>query len=138
MKIKFMLEDGAFAPEKAHDTDAGFDIRTPEFVIVNPRSSVFVDTKLHVFIPEGYCGVLISKSGLNKKHGINVVGLIDALYTGSIGCKIYNHSDSSHSFNIGDKITQLMILPVPEVEMEETNIIPTTERGDGGFGSSGR
>lgn len=138
MEIKFMLEDGAYAPIKAHKEDAGWDIRTPKFEIVPPRKSVFIDTGLHVFIPDGYCGVLISKSGLNKNHGINVVGLIDANYTGSIGCKIYNHSDNSYAFNVADKIAQLMILPVPMVEMIETNKIPQTERGNKGWGSSGR
>lgn len=138
MKITYMLEDGAFVPRKAHKEDAGFDIRSPKFAIIPAESAVFIDTGVHVAIPEGYCGLLVSKSGLNVKHGIQSTGLIDAGYSGSIGVKLYNHSKFDYCVEAGNKISQLIILPVPEVEMIEGLVFANTERGDGGFGSSGK
>lgn len=144
--MKIMLDDGAFAPVRAHETDAGLDLRTPIDVTVPARGSVVVDTGVHVAIPGGdvvrgsttCVGFLKSKSGLNVKHGIVSEGVIDAGYTGSIVVKLYNHSDTDYAFKAGDKITQLVILPVVIPYLELVSKLGDTERGDGGFGSTGR
>lgn len=138
MKINVVLDDGAYMPEKAHEADAGFDIRTPSKVIIPARSSRIVATGVHVEIPYGYVGFLKSKSGLNVKSGILSEGVIDSGYTGSIVAKLYNHSNQEKVFEKGDKITQLVILPIPDVEMVEVDSLDDTARGDNGFGSSGR
>lgn len=138
MKINVVLDDSAYMPEKAHESDAGFDLRTPSKVIIPARSSRIVATGVHVEIPYGYVGFLKSKSGLNVKSGILSEGVIDSGYTGSIVAKLYNHSNREKVFEKGDKITQLVILPIPDVEMVEVDSLDDTERGDNGFGSSGR
>lgn len=138
MEIKVLLEEWAYIPEKAYDTDAGFDIRTPDDLFVPAHGSAVVDTGVHMVIPRGYCGLLVSKSGLNMKHCITTTGLVDAEYTGSIKVKIYNDSDTEYWFHDGDKITQIMILPVPDVDIEIVDELPNTRRAGNGFGSSGK
>ena len=137
-RIKIVLDDGAFAPVRAHEDDAGLDLRTPVKVTVPAKGSVVIDTGIHIAIPKGYAGFLKSKSGLNVNHGIVSEGVIDAGYTGSIRAKLYNHSDEDFTFLAGDKITQLVILPVCIPKLELVNSLEKTERGDGGFGSTGR
>ena len=137
MKIK--LEDWAIMPTRAHSTDAGLDLRTPFDVAVPARSSVTIDTGVHIEIYHGLVGMLKSKSGLNVKHNITCEGVIDAGYTGSIVAKLYNNGDEDYHFKAGDKITQLVIMPVyiPN-ELQLVDNFEETERGDNGFGSSGR
>lgn len=144
-KLKVYLSRDTKMPSRAHGTDAGLDIYAPESIILYAGSSVEVDTGVHIEIPKGYCGMLASKSGLNVKHGITGEGIIDHGYTGSICVKLYNNSrdEKLHFFEKGDKLIQLLIVPVetPELELVE-NVADLyggdTERGDGGFGSSGR
>lgn len=138
MEIKVVLDDGAYMPEKAHGADAGFDIRTPSKVIIPAKSSRIIPTGVHVEIPFGHVGFLKSKSGLNVKDGILSEGVIDSGYTGGIVVKLYNHSNIEKVFEKGDKITQLVILPIPDVEMIQVDSLEDTERGSNGFGSSGR
>lgn len=138
MKIKVVLDDGAYMPEKAHEADAGFDLRTPSKVIIPAKSSRIIATGVHVEIPNGYVGFLKSKSGLNVKNGILSEGVIDSGYTGGIVAKLYNQSSAVKVFEKGDKITQLVILPIPDVELVEVCSLEDTKRGDNGFGSSGR
>lgn len=138
--VRFALDKGAYAPERAHAFDAGVDLRTPKHVRVPGRASAIIDTGVHVEIPEGYVGMLKSKSGLNVKDGITSEGVIDAGYTGSIVVKLYNNSFYDKEFKRGDKITQLVIMPcmlydVQEVKLDE---IKGGERGDNGFGSTGK
>lgn len=138
VKIPVVLDDGAILPKKAHPTDAGLDMRTPQDFDVVAGGAAFCDTGVHVAIPEGYVGLLLSTSGLNCKHGITSRGVIDCGYTGSIGVKLYNHSNKDYHFRAGDKISQLVILPTPVVETVVVSSLETTDRGDGGFGSTGR
>ena len=138
MVIKYMLDEGGFAPEKAHRADAGFDIKSPVKVIVPEHGSAIIDTRLRVGIPVGYVGMIKSKSGLNVKQGLRAEGVIDAGYIGTIVVKMYNDSDKPYTFNIGDKLTQLVILPIPDVDMVGTNSLETSDRGENGFGSSGK
>lgn len=155
MKIKIKLDDGAFAPESAHAADAGYDLfATRDFVV--PKTSAETagydgwyvgsaaigyaihDTGVHVEIPEGYVGFLKSKSGLNVKFGLTGEGVIDSGYTGSIVAKLYNHTAKDVVFKRGDKIIQLVLLPIIKPDIEIVDSLEETERGDNGFGSTGR
>lgn len=141
--MKIMLDKGAYMPEYAYKTDAGMDIRCKEgFLLPGINNgnigSAIIDTGIHVEIPEGYVGFLKSKSGLNVRFGITSEGVIDCGYTGSIVVKLYNHTTEDICFNRGDKITQLIILPFASVSIEQVTSLKETERGNNGFGSTGK
>lgn len=138
MKIKVMLDENAKMPTKAHDADAGFDLYTPERVVVRRKDSAVINTGVHIEIPRGYVGFLKSKSGLNVKHGISGEGVVDSGYTGAIVAKLYNNGEEMIAFEPGQKIIQIVFLPIPEVELELTDSFCDSERGDNGFGSSGK
>lgn len=137
MKIK--LDPGAYMPERAHSADAGYDLRAPSFCELPPLGgSTVIDTGVHVQIPEGYVGMLKSKSGLNVRHDIVGEGVIDSGYTGSIRVKLYNHGPQRYMIEAGDKISQLVILPIFTPGLELVAELEETSRGDNGFGSTGR
>lgn len=136
--MEVMLDNGAYMPSRGHEADAGLDLRTPKAVTVPAYGSVAVDTGVHVALPYGCAGLLVSKSGLNVRHGITSTGLIDEGYTGSIVVKLYNHSGEDYEFEAGDKVTQLVVVPVIREQLEQVSAFNLTERGDNGFGSTGR
>ena len=136
MKVK--LDPGAYLPERAYEFDAGYDLRSPVRAYIPPYSSVVIDTGVHVEIPEGHVGMLKSKSGLNVKHDLTSEGVIDCAYTGSICVKLYNHGQTAYEVNKGDKISQLVIMPIVTPALEIVDHLDETERGEKGFGSSGR
>lgn len=136
--MKVMLDKGAFAPERAHVTDAGMDLRSPVDAFVPMDGAVIIDTGVHVELPRGTVGMLKSKSGLNVKSGIVSEGVIDVGYTGSIMVKLYNHGGAGYHVRRGDKITQLVVLPCMFQDVELVDGLADTERGDRGFGSTGR
>lgn len=135
--MKVQLDDGAYMPQRAYELDAGYDLRTPHSIICFPHESVTINTGVHIEIPKGYVGFLKSKSGLNVKHDITGTGVVDAGYTGSIVVKLYNNGDKQHTFYEGDKIIQIVFLPIYTPQLELVDGIEETERGDNGFGSSG-
>lgn len=136
--MEIMLDDGAYMPTRGHETDAGLDLRTPKAVTVPAYGSVTVDTGVHVALPHRCAGLLVSKSGLNVRHDITSTGLIDEGYTGSIVVKLYNHGGEDYGFEAGHKITQLVVIPVACESLEQASAFNATERGDDGFGSTGR
>lgn len=136
MKVK--LEHDAFRPERAHDTDAGYDLRACRGKKIDAYESKVFDTGVHVQIPHGYCGIIVSKSGLNVNQNITSTGLIDEGYTGTIKVKLYNHGESEYCVKRGDKISQLVIVPYLAEEIELVDRLDETERGDRGFGSTGK
>lgn len=136
MKIK--LDIGAKKPTRAHPTDAGLDLYAREEQTIPARGSVKFDTGVHVELPLGTVGMLKSKSGLNVKHGITSEGVIDVGYTGSIVVKLYNHSDEDYTVHAGDKISQLVVMPIRLPTISVVVDLDETDRGDNGFGSSGR
>lgn len=135
--INVALDKGAYIPDRAHDEDAGLDLRTPVAFTIAPRGKATIDTGVHVEIPRGYGGFLKSKSGLNVNKDITTDGTIDAGYTGSITVKLYNNGDSEVSFPEGAKITQLVIQKVETPKVRIVNEVKGFERGDNGFGSTG-
>lgn len=137
MRIK--LDKGAYMPTRAFETDAGLDLYSPVEVDIPPRGSATIDTGIHVELPRNTTGFLKSRSGLNVKHGIQSgEGVIDVGYTGSIRVKLYNHSGRWYTVNKGDKISQLVIMPILTPDLELVDELDETERGNNGFGSSGR
>jgi dUTP pyrophosphatase len=137
MKIKIVLDPDAVMPTRAHDLDAGYDIFSREDAVIFPNTSGKFDTGVHVAIPAGHVGFLKSKSGLNVKSGIQSEGVIDAGYTGSICVKLYNHGSQAVEIKKGQKISQLVILPIITPELDLVDCLEDTERGSGGFGSTG-
>lgn len=152
LKIKVKLDKNAKMPEKAHASDAGYDLFAPYDFDVPATGlyarngttlgmkvgSAIIDTGVHMQIPDGYVGMIKSKSGLNVKHGLIAEGVVDSDYTGSIAVKLYNLSNEPYRFKKGDKITQIVVMPIPQTELVEVADLDETERGEGGFGSSGR
>ena len=136
-KLKIMLDDGAFMPTRAHATDAGLDLYATKDAVIFRDGSEKFDTGVHVEIPEGFVGFLKSKSGLNVNQGIQSAGVIDSGYTGSICVKLYNHGNTLVHIKRGQKISQLVILPIVTPDVELVDHLEETERGNGGFGSSG-
>ena len=136
MKIK--LDPGAKMPTRAHPTDAGLDLYARETQIVSAKESAVFDTGVHIELPPNTVGFLKSKSGLNVKHDIIGEGVIDEGYTGSIKEKLYNLGGYDYKVNAGDKISQLVILPIIKPELELVDELEETERGNGGFGSTGK
>lgn len=138
MEIKIKLDEGAKMPTRAHPDDAGLDLYARETQIVPAKEYAIFDTGVHAEIPQGYTGFLKSKSGLNVKHGIIGEGVIDVGYTGSIMVKLYNLSGYDYKVEAGDKISQLVILPILTPVPKLVDELEATDRGDGGFGSTGR
>jgi len=140
--LKIFLEDGAIMPIRAHEYDAGLDMFNQSGCTpIPPHGSACFNTGVHIEIPKGYAGFVKSKSGLNVKHGITVDGVIDSGYTGEIVVKLYNNSDERFVIFHHDKIAQLVILPVALDTLEEVCSLKSfeqSERGNNGFGSTGR
>lgn len=137
--IKVVLDKGAYMPEKAHEHDAGYDLRTPCGNIIPAGGSTVFDTGVHIAIPEGFAGEIVSRSGLNIRQDIVCPqGTVDAGYTGSIKVKLYNLGNRYYEIRPGDKIAQLIIVPIAKGSLKQVEELDDTERGDNGFGSSGR
>lgn len=150
-EINISLREGAIAPTRAHDEDAGLDLYATCDAVVPAGGSLTMDTGVCVELPEiliseewspsvflGTAGFLKSKSGLNVKYGIVSEGVIDCGYSGSIVVKLYNNGNEDYQVRRGDKITQLCIVPVLTPRVKIVDSIDGGERGGAGFGSSDR
>jgi len=127
-------------PVRAYRGDAGFDLSACERIELGPGERALVPTGLAVAIPEGYAGYVQPRSGLAAKHGISIVntpGLVDSGYRGELRINLLN-TDRREAFvvEVRMRIAQLVILPLPEVELVEVDELPESERGVRGFGSS--
>ena len=134
------LREEAIIPEHAYAGDAGLDLATCERLELRPGERTVASTGLAVAIPEGYAGFVQPRSGLAARSGITVVnspGLIDSGYRGEIRVVLLN-TDRERTFvaEAGDRIAQLVVLPVPELGVREVDELPASERGVRGFGSS--
>lgn len=135
--MKIALDPFAYPPRREHGTDAGIDLMTPFGFVLEPGTSIVIDTGVHVEIPKGCAGLLVSKSGLNVKFSLTSTGLIDEGYSGSIVVKLYNHGKKEKEFPKGSKVSQLVIIPVIIEPLEFVDEIVGGDRGDKGFGSTG-
>src|SRR5688500_325562 len=136
------LDEDAVLPTRAHEGDAGLDLRAVERARIAPGERVGVRTGIAVEIPEGHAGLVLPRSGLAAQHGITLVnahGLIDSGYRGEVQVLLLN-SDRDTAFEIapGDRIAQLLVTPYAAVEPVDAAELATSARGNGGFGSSGR
>ena len=138
------LYPNAILPTKAHEDDAGFDLYAyipGGGVEIPPQQNVKIDTGISIAIPPGYFGGIYARSGISTKRGLrpaNLVGVIDSQYRGPIIVALYNDNALvSQVVNTGDKIAQLIIQPIPSVVLKEVDELDDTERGQGGFGSTG-
>ena len=127
-------------PTYAHPGDAGADLHAAEPVVLGPGERATVGTGVAIALPDGYVGFVVPRSGLAFKHGITIVnapGTVDAGYRGEIKVALLN-TDASEAYTIeaGDRIAQLVVVPVPAVELVEVERLPESERGAKGFGSS--
>lgn len=138
LRVKLDAEKGAMLPIRAHSTDAGADILTPRGFTLAARSSAVIRTGVHVELPPRTAGMLKSKSGLNIFHDIIGEGVIDEGFDGEIVVKLYNLGDKPYRFERGDKIIQLVVLPVWYLPIEQVDSINGGERGGAGYGSTGR
>lgn len=136
--LKVKVFPGGVVPVRKHDNDAGLDLALPEDLIIAPRSRAFVNTRVAVQLPKSTTGIIKSRSSLNKAGIQCEGGVIDEGYRGSIGLIIYNHNDYPFKFRKGDRVAQLLVMPVLYTEVVEVSDLTETERGDGGFGSTGR
>lgn len=136
--MRIVLDAGAKMPTRAHPDDAGLDIYASESMAIPPMHYATVETGVHVEIPKGCVGLLTSKSGLMSKQGITSRGTIDCGYTGAIRVTLFNHGLDWRMVRKGDKISQLVILPILTPNLEAVDSLGETERGDCGFGSTGR
>lgn len=135
MKIKL---DDVFMPTRAHEDDAGLDLYATKGGWIFPKSRRKFGTGLHVAIPPYCVGLLTSKSGLMDKKGIQSEGTIDSGYTGEVKAVLFNHSWRFYKVERGQKITQLVIVPKFNPKLEIVSKLEDTERGTGGFGSTGK
>ncbi|HEY6961093.1 MAG TPA: dUTP diphosphatase [Gaiellaceae bacterium] len=134
------VRENAVVPARAYQGDAGMDLSSCDRVELAPGERALVPTGLAVAIPDGFAGYVQPRSGLAAKHGISIVntpGLVDSGYRGELLVNLVNH-DSRETFVVepGMRIAQLVILPVPEVDLVEVDELPESERGVRGFGSS--
>lgn len=136
MKIK--LDPWGKIPVRAHDTDAGLDLCAAFEQAVPPRGSAVFRTGVHVELPPGTCGLLVSKSGLNVNADITSTGLIDETYSGEIKVKLYNHGNKAIIIAEGQRISQLVVLPVRYEAVELVDALEVRGRGNNGFGSTGK
>jgi dUTP pyrophosphatase len=143
VKLRFKrLTDAARPPVRAHDGDAGYDLRAVEAVTLGPGERASVGTGIAVAIPDGHAGLVLPRSGLAARHGIalvNAPGLIDSGYRGELRVLLLN-TDREQPFEVapGDRIAQLVLVAYAGPEAEEADELDVTVRGDGGFGSTGR
>jgi dUTP pyrophosphatase len=138
LNVKRLHKD-ATLPTKAHPGDAGWDIYSLDITEVPPWGSRLVSTGIALSIPCGWCGVVKDRSSVAlREHTTTNAGVIDHGYTGELKVLLRNNSPQIKWFNAGDRIAQLLILPVPEVTLVEVDSFEETDRGSGGFGSSGK
>ena len=135
--VKIRLDKYGIMPTRAHTTDAGLDIYSPVDLKLGAGARRTIKTGVHVQLPANTVGFIKSKSGLMSKSGITTDGTIDEGYTGEIGVVLFNHSKQGYHVHKGDKIAQLVILPV-KYEPVELGELEESDRGTDGFGSTGR
>lgn len=126
-------------PGYAHEGDAGLDLRASDTVTIEPGDSALIGTGLRVEIPAGHVGLVFPRSGLGSK-GItlrNAVGVIDSGYRGEIKCALWNTTGEAYTVEAGDRICQLVVMPFATCQVVEVAALSDSERGEGGYGSTG-
>ena len=140
--LPIKLDEGAIVPTYAHDTDAAADLYAADTITLPAHStSNMIRTGVHIALPEGWMAMIFPRSSIGAKTGLrlsNSAGIIDNEYRGALGILYDNISDSDYTINAGDRIAQLIVLPSYRFKAQVVDILPSTERGEDGFGSSGK
>lgn len=134
------LDPSVALPAYAHDDDAGLDLPSAHDVTLEPNGRALVATGLAVAIPFGFAGLVLPRSGLARTHGVTVLntpGLVDSGYRGELKVLLVNHGAAPVTLRRGERVAQLVIQRVERAELVEVSELPTSERGAGGFGSTG-
>jgi dUTP pyrophosphatase len=135
--MKIVLDKNAYMPHRAHIYDGGLDLRAQTDGWILPKCRRTFDTGVHIEIPKMCVGLMTSKSGLMAKHGITCRGTIDCGYTGSVKAVLFNHGWLPVKIKAAQKIAQIVIMPIITPDMELVDTLDRTDRGTGGFGSTG-
>jgi dUTP pyrophosphatase len=140
MKIKKKFAD-ALLPTRGSAEAAGWDLYAYSGAVLNPHETCLIDTGIIIEVPKGYFGGIFARSGLALKKGLrpaNAVGVVDSDYRDSVKVALHNDSNKTQEVTRGDRIAQLIIIPYKEIELEVVDEVSETERGQGGFGSTGK
>ena len=143
INVKFKkLNNLAKIPTRGSKHAAGYDLyaATDYEIMIDPHKTVFIGTGLSITPPNGYFGAIVARSGLSCKQGLapaNKIGVCDEDYTGEYIVALHNHSDITQTVGAGERIAQLVFLPYLNINFEEVNELDETDRGSGGFGSTG-
>ena len=140
MNVK-LTNKNARLPYRANPQDAGADLFATETIYLSPCSHYFMDLGIQIEIPYGFAGLIFARSGLGSKFGIrprNCVGVIDSTYRGNVGMMIENSSETPYEIMQGDRIAQLVILPIGLCDFNEVDELDMTDDRMGGFGHSGK
>jgi dUTP pyrophosphatase len=137
------LTESAKIPTKANEADAGWDIYSDEDVIINANTQRLISTGISIEIPNGMVGLIWPRSGLAVKHGVDVfAGVVDSGYRGEVKVCLFNAGSVWTTPRVeiakGDRIAQILFQPVPSFHLQEVDSLDDTDRGEGGFGSSGK
>ena len=143
MEVKIKLENGCenFCPKKAHPDDAGYDLYSRIDAVLEPLSGMAIPVGFAIELPTGYEAQIRPRSGLAVRHHITVTnspGTVDANYRGEIKAILYNLGKEPFIIQRGDRIAQMVICELPEIELKEAATLSKSDRGTGGFGSSGK
>lgn len=128
-------------PRRAHDTDAGYDLAAIEHATIEPGARHLVSTGTSLVLPDNHAGLVVPRSGLAVKHGVTVLnspGVIDSGYRGIVKVALINHGDTAFHVAPGDRVAQLLVVPVVAPRWERVARLPSGDRGNEGFGSTGR
>ncbi len=137
LKVK-KLHGAAILPTKGNPSDAGYDLYSSEKVAIPARSTVLVSTGISMAIPEGYVGLIWDRSSMGVKGVHRHAGVIDSGYRGHIKVCLHNTSKDTYHVEYGDRIAQILIQQAANFKLEEVESLDHTERGEGGFGSTGK
>ena len=139
MEIKVKkLSTSAITPTKANEFDAGWDLYASEDAIIDPSKTELISTDISFAIPDGYVGLIWDRSGMAAKRGLHrFAGVIDSGYRGEVKVCLWNSADKYCIIHAGERIAQIIFQEVPQFSLKEVASLDDTERGEGGFGSSG-
>ena len=139
MEIKVKkISTSAITPTKANEFDAGWDLYASEDAIIDPSKTELISTDISFAIPDGYVGLIWDRSGMAAKRGLHrFAGVIDSGYRGEVKVCLWNSADKYCIIHAGERIAQIIFQEVPQFSLKEVASLDDTERGEGGFGSSG-
>lgn len=140
MELKVKLEEGVSLPRHAKEGDAGLDLVSRRALVIPPHQTEMAHTGVRAEIPEGHYGAIVPRSGIASTRSlapINSPGTIDSHYRGEILVPLHNYSDKTQRVSAGERICQMIVVPFVTCECVEVDELSETDRGEGGFGSSG-